>query len=171
MKTLCFALLLSQNSIPENSPPKHIQELLKKRILYQIKQQLPDKQFNFDEPTCDVIGSYDYANDAVRISSTDQNTQIELPYVDILNGKKLELSEITQSIETRENIIAAASTQKLLDPSYQHSPPTSQSGIKKWVPWIIVGAIGLSLGGYAIYNSMERRSGNSNEGSPAKRPR
>lgn len=170
MKTLCFALLLSQNSIPDNSPPKHIQELLKKRILYQVKQQLPEKQFIFDEPTCDVIGSYDYVNNAVQIKTTDQNTQLEFAYVDILNGKKLELSEITQSIETHENIIAAASTQKLLDPSYQHGPPTSQSGIKKWVPWIIVSAIGLSLGGYAIYNSMERKGGGANEGT-SKRPR
>lgn len=173
MKILCFALILSQNAIEENSPPTHIQELLKKRVLYQIKQQNPDRQFFFDESTCNVVGTYEYIDDSLQIKSNDNSLSLQLPYTDILNGKKLELSALSKNIENKENIVALASSQQNLFGSNEISTPSAQSGVKKWLPWIIVGAVGLTLGGYAIYSSTRDRGGSRESGSsaPTRRPR
>ncbi len=154
MKTLCFALLLSQNTQNlENAPPTHIQDLLKKKILYQIKQQNPDLQFYFDEATCNVLGSYDYVNESVEISSNDKSLALSLSYNDILEGRKLELSQLSQAIEAKNNVLLAGATQNSFDASASDSPTGSQ--LKRWLPWV-VGAVGLSLGGWAVYNSLDR---------------
>lgn len=155
MKTLCFALILSQNAKEELAPPTHIQELLKKRILYQIKQQNQKRAFYFDEATCDVVGTYDYTGEAVEISSTDKKLDLKLPYNDILEGKQLEISGLSTLIDTRENIVVAASSENSFKESSRPSTTTGAQ-VKRWLPWV-VGAIGLSLGGWALYNSMERK--------------
>lgn len=168
MKTLCFALILSQTALEESAPPPHIQNLLKKRVLYQVKQSIPDKEFYFDDPTCSVVGTYEYSDDALKISNTDKSIDLEIAYTDILSGKKLELSSIQSSIDTRANIVAAATSEyKPLTENlnYQGDPPHN----RKWIPWVIAGAIGLVAGGYVIYNSMERKGGES--APPARRRR
>jgi hypothetical protein len=168
MKILCFALILSQAALEEAAPPPHIQELLKKRVLYQIKQIAPERDFFFDDSTCSVVGLYEYNDDALRIFTHDKAIDLHLPYSDVLSGKKLELSAINASIDTRANIIAAVTS--------EHDPITEKSvervetnGNRKWLPWIIVGAAGLALGGYAVYKSGERKGGETPP--PARRPR
>lgn len=169
MKTLCFALILSQTALEDAAPPPHIQDLLKKRVLYQMKQSTPDKEIYFDDSACSVIGLYEYNDDALRIFTSDKSIDLHLPYSDVISGKKLELSSIENSIETRGNILAAATS--------QHEPVTERaayeseaSGRRKWIPWVVAGAIGLTLGGYAIYNSMERKAGNQDQ-RPVRRQR
>lgn len=174
MKLLCFALILSQNSVEENLPPLHIQDLLKKRVLYQIKQQNPERQFFFDASTCNVIGTYDYIDDALSIRTHDKSIELQLAYTDILNGKKLELSALSQYVDSKENIVALATNQEnLFSPPNENFSATSNSGLKKWLPWIIVGAVGLTLGGYAIYSSNRDSGGSRSGGSapPSRRPR
>ena len=169
MKTLCFALILSQAAMEESAPPPHIQDLLKKRVLYQIKQASPDKEFFFDDPTCSVVGNYEYSDESLKIFTSDKAVDLELSYSDILNGKKLELSSLNSAMDTRSNIVAAAT--KIYDPVTEKTSLsiTENTGTQKWVPWAIAGAIGLFAGGYLIYNSMERKGGESPQ--PARRPR
>jgi len=174
MKILCFALILSQNAVEENMPPAHIQDLLKKRVLYQIKQDNPDRQFFFDESTCNVVGTYNYVDDALHIVSQDKSLDLYLAYTDIINGKKLELSSLAKNIENKENIVALATTQQDMfgSSAIPLEGGTKPSSIKKWLPWIIAGSIGLAVGGYAIYSSNRDSGGSRSSGSaPAKRPR
>jgi hypothetical protein len=149
MKALCFALILSQLAQEKTFPPKHIQDLLKNRVLHQIKQGNPDLMFNFDDPTCTVIGSYNYIDESLEISSNDKSIQLKLPFSDILEGRTLELNSIGQLIEAKENVIAAHTT-------LENEGNSSQ--IKKWLPWV-AGAVGLGIGGIVFYNSMGRGSG------------
>lgn len=168
MKSLCFALLLAQNAVEDSAPPAHIQDLLKKRILFQLKQQKPDLQFFFDESTCDVIGSYEYSNETISISSNDKSMQLYFSYTDILAGKKLELDPIQQAIETRANIVAAVHAPVLANAlSGERDSRSAGATVKKWLPWVL-GAVGLSLGGWAIYNSFDHKGG---ESAPARRRR
>lgn len=168
MKTLCFALILSQSALENSAPPPHIQDLLKKRVLYQIKQADPEREFSFDEATCSVVGSYEYSEDALKIFTADKAIDLEIPYTDILSGKKLELTSIHSAIDSRANIVAAATThyEPIIDSSTYH---TENSGSRKWIPWAIAGAVGLVAGGYLIYQSQERKGGESPP--PARRPR
>jgi len=156
MKNICFALLLSQFANEEAAPPKHIQDLLKNRILYQIKQESPDLALFFDDPSCSTVASYEYVNEAFHIQANDKSIDLTLAYNDILEGKKLELSQISNAIRVKENIVEAGlgtSNNKNLNSSLMRTD--SSSTFKKWLPWII-GAVALSAGGIAIFSSMNR---------------
>jgi hypothetical protein len=182
MKALCFALILNAlNEGPESAaPPIHIQELLKKRILFQLKQKDPNLNFFFDDASCNVVGTYQYTDDSVQIVNNDKSLDLSIPYNDILEGKKLELSQVSQSIETKANIVAlSASTvtpsKSLLeankfDSEFTSEKPREASQFKKWLPWI-VGAVGLSVGGIIVYNALEKQSGGGSSGEEAKRRR
>lgn len=152
MNSLCFALILSQLAQQNTFPPKHIQELLKKRVLHQIKQGNPDLMFNFDEPTCTVVGTYNFANENLEISSNDKSVDLKLPYTDVLEGRTLELGSIGNLIETKQNVIAAHETMELTGGT------EAGSKFKKWLPWI-AGVAGLAIGGVVLYNSMNRGGG------------
>jgi hypothetical protein len=174
MKALCFALIFNTLGNHEESalPPSHIQDLLKKRILFQLKQQSPDMPFYFDDPSCTVVGKYEYDGEAVRIISEDKSIDLHFAYSDILEGKKLELTQLSQSIETKQNILAATSGKSLLNEQENSNKETvfgngSATGVKKWLPWV-VGAAVLSLGGWAIYSAVDK-SGSSGESARRRR--
>lgn len=169
MKSLCFALILSQNSIKENSPPKHIQDLLKNRMTYQIKQENPDRLFYFDEASCNLVGTYTYTDGAIHIASTDQEMSLELAYSDILSGKKLELSPLFEKIETRDALVSIAAHEENL--FEKNEMPSAQSNFKKWVPWIVAGTIGLAVGGYFLINQGERGGAGGSNPPPTRRQR
>jgi hypothetical protein len=173
MKTLCLALFLSQHSPKEALPPEHIQDLVKKRILYQHQQAAPQAKLHFDKDECQNIGSYTYMDEEVLLHSNDNSMELRYSFVDLIEGRKLEVSPLVSLTNTHAN-------KKLdLEPNAQtiiqstllerhtslESPKESESSYnyKKWLPYV-VGAVGLSLGGWALYNSTQRGRGGGGTG-------
>jgi hypothetical protein len=142
MKTLCLAFIINQSANEVHSPPIHIQSLIKKRIIHQLKQQDLDLQIYFDSEQCETIGTYQYMDSSLVISSINNQSQAVLDYGSILEGKSLELNSIKEMIQKKKNIEALVLTQN----------PESQVKNKKWLPWVIGSAL-LGLGGTLIYHS------------------
>ena len=153
MNALCFALILAQNAQTQLFPPAPIQDLMKKKFLYQIKQGNPDLMLYFDDATCNVVGTYNFADENFEIAAANNTLQLKIPYNDLIQGKRIDVAPVNELIQTKQNIIAAAVTNSDLS-----SSDKSASTLKKWLPWI-AGAVGLSIGGIAIYNSMDRSGG------------
>lgn len=142
MKTLCFALLISQNSKDLPSPPPHIENLIKNRILHQLKKEDLDLQLYFDAPQCETIGTYEYKENYLFISSNDHQLTAHLEYSSVIEGKSLDLDSIKQLIQNKKNISA------LIQNQTQDEKPTQ----RKWIPWVL-GSLALGLTGALIYNS------------------
>lgn len=146
MKGLCFALLLAQQNKEALTPPIHIQELIKKRVLHQLKQEDLDLPFYFDNSQCETLGSYEYAENFFQIASPKLKQDLHLEYSNIIEGKTLDLEGIKELIENKKNL-ALLSTQAFEEKKAQKN---------SWLPWIIGGAA-MGLGALLIQSPKERR--------------
>jgi hypothetical protein len=131
MKVLCFSLLLTQQSREALTPPLHIQELIKKRILHQLKQEDLDLNLYFDNAQCEVLGNYQYTENFFQVSSSSLKQEVQLEYSNIIEGRKLNLENIKELIENKKTL-ALLSTKSITQ---------KNSNKKSWLPWIIGGAV------------------------------
>ena len=145
MKGLCFALLLAQQTKEVFHPPLHIQELIKKRILHQLKQEDLDLLIYFDNSQCEVLGSYEYTENFFQIASPSLKQEVHLEYSTLIEGKTLNLESIKELIENKKNL-ALLST-----PSLEKNEVNKTS----WLTWIIGGAA-MGLGALLIGSPKER---------------
>ncbi|MEI7440046.1 MAG: hypothetical protein WCK43_00255 [bacterium] len=146
MNLLCFAFLLSQNPKEDLAPPLHIQDLIKNRILHQLKHDDLDLKIYFDNTQCETIGTYSYLDNAVKLSSLDEKAKAHLEYSHILEGKSLDLNFIKKLIENKKNIAALTVSKG------QEELPQK----KNWLPWVL-GSAAIGLGGILLYQSRAER--------------
>ena len=145
MKGLCFALLLAQKTKEVFNPPLHIQELIKKRILHQLKQEDLDLLIYFDNSQCEVLGSYEYTENFFQIASPNLKQEVHLEYSSLIEGKTLNLESIKELIENKKNL-ALLST-----PSFEKNEVNKNS----WLPWVIGGTI-VGIGALFIRSPKEK---------------
>ena len=163
MKFACFTFLLSALNSPDNTPPKHIEDLLKNRFLYQLKSQ-KSEEIIFDDPSCTTLAVYDYQDGFIKFESSDGTLNQSYIYSDLIEGKKLDLNPLLVAIENKKNTMALlALNSKQENKHIPEEPSESMRPRYQKILAYVIGGAALSLGGWYLYNSTRKKGGSSGE--------
>ncbi len=116
MQILCLAFMAA---VGTNPPPPQIKKLIESRVQKQWSEHRPDLSLTFDDETCPEQGSYEYANNILKLNSDTEywHGRLSTSIEDLLSGKKLDFSAVSTSAQMTQQ-----STQK-------------NTKWKKWLPW------------------------------------
>jgi hypothetical protein len=141
--------------------PEHVDQLVKSRLLQQLKNTRPSVDFRFDETFCPEKVTYYFSGDSLVTTSESPlwTKRFEFNLTEILDGRKMDfpfLASTPEEVEAEKNLAASA---------LAFEKPERE---KKWIPWVL-GSVGLALAAFLI--SKESASGKANSGPNALRLR
>ena len=121
--------------------PEQVDQLVKSRIVQQIKARRPEIESTFEKSNCQNQSNYYYTSDSLVLEGHNElwDGKMETSITDIIDGKSLDFHPL--------KTIPSATAQVAEIPSSNVS--SSKSSYKKWLPLIAVTA-GVIVGAFIV---------------------
>ncbi len=96
MKTLCLTFIKVISSL-QNPVPDNVDQIIKSQVAQQFLLSHPNQKLLFDEPNCELKGSYTFSNSSLIMEAdhTGWSGNLELSFDDLLAGRKISFARVS----------------------------------------------------------------------------